>query len=355
MNKESKEFLFELLRTPSPTGFESHIQKVVKKHMAPYADEIDSDLHGNLYVSINTHQKRKVMLAGHCDQIGFMVKHVSKEGFLSVAALGGIDGGVLPGSIVHIHTKTGVVQGIFGRKPIHHQSSEERSKMSIDLDKAFIDAGFASEKEALKKIEIGDPVTFKPEIIELNNDFFCAPGVDDRVGVFIAMETLKLCSKAKLNVGLVSVSTVQEEVGLRGARTAAYKVDPEVGIAIDVTHATDNPGSDNAKAIPCKLGAGPAISKGPNTNPIVEKMLIASAKKAKIPYQISPSGALLGNDANAIQVSRSGVATASIGIPNRYMHTQVEVASFKDLENSAKLLSEFIKSISIKTDFRPVA
>lgn len=355
MNKESKEFLYELLRTPSPTGFESQIQKVVKKHMSSFADEIDSDLHGNLYVSINPKAQRKVMLAGHCDQIGFMVKHITKEGFLYVASLGGIDGGVVPGSTVHIHTKSGIVPAVFGRKPIHHQSSDERSKMSIDLDKAFLDAGFSSEKEAKKKIEIGDPVTYKPEILELNSDFFCAPGVDDKVGVFIAMETLKLCVKAKLNVGLVAVSTVQEEVGLRGARTAAYKVDPEVGIAIDVTHATDNPGSDNAKAVPCKLGAGPAISRGPNTNPVVERMLLASAKKAKIPYQISPSGALLGNDANAIQVSRSGVATASIGIANRYMHTQVEVASFKDLVNSAKLLSEFVKSITAKTDFRPVA
>lgn len=353
MNKDSKEFLYRLLKTPSPTGFESNIQKVVKDYVKSFAHEIDSDLHGNLFVSLNPQAKRRVMLAGHCDQIGLMVKHITKEGFLYVSALGGIDSGVLPGATVVIHSKSGPITGVVGRKPIHAQSGEERSKMPLDIEKFWIDIGAKDQKEAEKKIELGDPITFSLNILELGSDLISCHGLDDKAGVFIAMEALKLCSKAKLNVGLCAVSTVQEEVGLRGARTSAYRVDPEVGIAIDVTHATDNPGHENTKSVPCKLGAGPAISKGPNTNPVVHKMLMDIAKKQKIPHQLAPSAALLGNDANAIQVSRAGVATASIGIPNRYMHTQAEMCSLKDLENSAKLLAEFVKSINNKSDFRP--
>ena len=167
------------------------------------------------------------------------------------------------------------------------------------------------------------------------------------------MEALRLCAKSKLSVGLYAVSTVQEEVGLRGAQTAAYGIDPEVGIAIDVTHASDNPGQDDAKVPPCKLGAGPAITRGPNTNPVVEKLLVQAAKKGKLPYQPAPSSKLLGNDANIMQVTRRGVATASIGIPNRYMHTQVEVVSLDDLENASKLLALFVQAVRPATDFRP--
>jgi putative aminopeptidase FrvX len=355
ISKESKAFLHELLLTPSPTGYEEKIQKVVRTHMKPYAETIETDLHGNVIIGINTSAKRKVMLAGHCDQIGLMVKHINKDGFIYVSALGGIDVGVLPGTHCTIHTASGEVQAIVGRKPIHAQTAEERGKVSNDLDKIWLDIGAANQKEAQKKVQIGDSITFKLQITELGKDLISAPGLDDKVGVFIAMEALKMCAKAKLNVGFYAVSTVQEEVGLRGAKTAAYSIDPTVGIAIDVTHATDNPGSTNPIATVCKLGSGPAISRGPNTNPVVEKMLVASAKKFKIPHQLAPSASLLGNDANAIQVSRGGVATASIGIPNRYMHTQVEVCSYSDLVNSSKLLAEFIKSINDKTDFRPMA
>jgi len=354
MNGESKEFLYELLSTPSPSGFEQSIQRVVRGHMEKYADSVETDLHGNVIVGINTKASRKVMLAGHCDQIGMMVNNISKEGFLFLGALGGIDAGVLHGSHVTIQSESGPVQGVFGRKPIHMQTSDERDRLKLDLDKMWVDIGATSQKDAEKRVKIGDPVTFKLGVTELSSDLICSPGLDDKVGLFIAMEALKLCTKGKLGVALYAVSTVQEEVGLRGARTAAYSIDPEVGIAIDVTFASDNPGNDNPRAVPCKLGAGPCISRGPNVNPVVERMLLASAKKAKIAVQAAPSPKLLGNDANVIQISKRGVAAGSIGIPNRYMHTQVEICHLKDLENSAKLLAKFTKDITAKTDFRPM-
>lgn len=353
MDKASKDFLYELLETPSPTGFEEKIQAVVRRHMKKYADTIETDLHGNVTAAINPSASRKIMLAGHCDQIGFMVTHITKDGFIYVAPLGGIDPGVLQGTHVTIYGEKGPVTGVFGRKPIHHQTGEERASMKLDLTRLWIDIGAKNGKDAEKRVKIGDPITFKLGVTELSDDLICAPGLDNRVGLFVAMEALRLCRGSKLAVGLFSVSTVQEEVGLRGATTSAFRIDPEVGIAIDVTHASDNPGNENTKAIPCSLGAGPAIYRGPNVNPVVERGLIAAAKKGKIPFQPAPSSRLLGNDANAIQVARGGVAAASLGVPNRYMHSQVEVCSLKDLENSAKLLAQFIKGVTAKTDFRP--
>lgn len=352
MQKESKEFLYKLLRTPSPTGFEQKIQRVVKARMERYSDTIESDLHGNLIVALNPKAKKRIMLAGHCDQIGLMVTNISSEGYLYVGALGGMDVGVLAGSNVTIHSSEGAIDGVIGRKAIHQQSAEERTKVS-DIKKLWVDIGASSRKEVEKLVKIGDPITFKLGITELGNGLVSSPGMDDKVGLFVAMEALRLCAKAKMKVGLFAVSTVQEEVGLRGARTAAFGVDPEVGIAIDVTHASDHPGLNGNNSVPCKLGSGPVIWRGPNVNSVVEGLLVKAAKRKKIAHQLAPANQLFGNDANAIQISRAGVAAASIGIPNRYMHTAVEVCSLKDLELAARLLAEFIMSISERTDFRP--
>jgi putative aminopeptidase FrvX len=351
---ESKDFLHKLLVTPSPTGAEQPVQRIVRDRMKKYADVIETDLHGNVIVALNPKAERKVMLAGHCDQIGFMVRHISNDGFIYVSALGGMDVGVLHGARVTIHSEKGPVEGVFGRKPIHQQSTEERDRTKNDLDKLWIDIGAKNRREAERKVNIGDCATFHLSVLDLGNGLICAPGLDDKVGLFIAMETLRVLSGKKLSVGLYAVSTVQEEVGLRGASTSAYAINPEVGIAIDVTHATDNPANDNPRSTPCKLGLGPTITSGPNTNPVVEKLLKDAAKKTKSPYQPAPSPRPLGNDANTIQISRGGVAAASLGIPNRYMHTQVEVCSYKDLEAAVKILAYFISHITPKTDFRPM-
>lgn len=353
MDKGAKDFLLRLLETPSPTGFEEKIQRVVKQRMSRFAESIEMDLHGNLICGLNTKAARRVMLAGHCDQIGFMVKHVDKNGFLYVDPLGGIDVGVLPGARVVLHTAKGKILGIFGRKPIHQQSAEERSQMKLDLDQMWIDIGAKNEKDAKSRVPIGTPVTFDLSVMKLGSDLVCAPGLDDKAGLFVVMEALRLCAKAKLSVALYAVSTVQEEVGLRGARTSAYRIDPEIGLAVDVTHASDNPAVTNTKQSPCELGKGPAIYSGPNINPAVYKLLIENAKKGKIPNQVLPSSRLLGNDANALQVNKAGVAAGSIGIPNRYMHTQAEICSLKDLENCAKLIARFVQAIGPRTSFIP--
>ena len=352
MDKISRDFLNMLLITPSPTGFEEEIQACVRERVAPFAEYIDTDLHGNVIAGINTKSSRRVMLAGHCDQIGLMVTHITEKGFIYVSALGGVDVATLWGARVLILGRRGRIEGIIGRKPIHLQEGEERASAKLLLDSIWIDVGLKTKKEVQKVVDIGDPIVYRPEIMQLGKDLIVGPGLDDRVGVFVAIETLIACSKKRLNVALYAASTVQEEIGLRGAQTAAYAIDPEIGIAIDVTHATDNPGS-GTKKIECVLGNGPCISKGPNTNPVVHRMLESAAKKSKIKFQLDPSPRALGNDANVIQTTKRGVATASIGIPNRYMHTQVEVCSLTDLSNSIRLISQFIFSINDKSDFTP--
>ena len=356
---DSKDFLHQLILTPSPTGAEQQIQRVVREQMKRYADTIETDLHGNVIVAINPTAERRIMLAGHCDQIALMVRYISSEGFLYVSALGGIDVGTLHASKVTIHSESGPIPGIIGRKPIHTQSADERDKTKNDIEKIWIDLGARSKRDAETRVKLGDTVTFELGILELGNNLISAPGLDDKVGLFVALETLRLCSTKKRalknsSVGLFSVSTVQEEIGLRGATTSAYGIDPLVGIAIDVTHASDNPGNENTKMTPCLLGGGPAISSGPNINPVVEQMIKSAAKKTRSTFQIAPSTRPLGNDANSIQTTRGGVAAAALGIPNRYMHTPVEVCSYKDLEWSIKILTQFVQSITPKTDFRPL-
>jgi endoglucanase len=353
MNQATKKFLHKLLQTPSPTGFETKIQKVVKDRMKEYSKHIETDLHGNLYVGLNTKAKRRIMLAGHCDQIGFIVKHIDDQGFIYLDPLGGIDTGVLHGTYVTLYGKKGAVQGVIGKKAIHLMSQEERGQAKVDWEKLWVDIGAKDKKDAEKLIEIGTPVVYKPGVTELENDYFASPGLDNRVGLFVVMEAIRLCAKAKLDVAVYGVSTVQEEIGLRGATTAAHYLKPEIAIAVDVTHGSDNPGKGSSKAMPCVLGKGPAISRGPTTNPVVLSKLEAVAKKKKIPFQPWATGSLLGNDARAIQVAGKAVATADIAIPNRYMHTQVEVCHYKDLELAAKLLAEFIKSVTGKADFTP--
>jgi endoglucanase len=360
MQKESKQFLTNLLMTPSPSGFEQRIQKVVKKRVSKFADEITVDVHGNLIAAFNPEGKVRVMLAGHCDQIGLMVTHIDDSGYLSFDKIGGIDPAVLPGANVTIHTSSESIPGVIGQKAIHLQSQAERGK-KIEIEKLWIDIGAANGAEVKKRIKIGDCVTFALGVTEFDKHRFASPGCDDKTGVFVVMEALRLvaekvkgANKKKFPVALFAVSTVQEELGLRGARTACYGVDPLVGIAVDVTHATDNPASDPKKVGMMKLGEGPGIPTGANINPVLGDLLASTAKKKKIKIQPQPSPSATGTDANAMQISRAGVAAGLVCIPNRYMHSQVEIVDTRDLEMAAKLIAETVMAITAKHTFVPV-
>lgn len=352
MRKESYEFLKEIQETPSPSGFEQPVQRIVRRRMKPFADEIHGDVHGNLVVALNPRGTPRVMLAGHCDQIGLMVNYVDDNGFIFFTPIGGVDPSVVPGSRVVVHSKNGPVDGVIGRKPIHVLKQEERGK-NIELREMWIDIGARNKKEVLDVIDIGDPVTFRLEMIPLANDLVTSPAFDNKCGTFVVMEALRLCAIKKVKCALFAVSTVQEEIGLRGARTSAYGLDPQVGIAVDVTHGTDYPDIDKRAHGDIKLGLGPTIATGPNINPPLEQLLVRTAKAKRIPVQREAEPSATGTDANAMQLSRAGIATALIGVPNRYMHTQVEVVSLADLDAAARLLAETIAQIDRRSNFVP--
>lgn len=352
MRKESYEFLREILETPSPSGFEQPLQRRVRERMKPFADAMTTDVHGNVAVTLNPKGSPVVMLAGHCDQIGMMVKYIDDNGYLFVVAVGGIDPSVLPGSRVVVHSKHGPIDGVIGRKPIHVLKPEERGG-KVELRELWVDIGAKKKKEVEQVIGVGDPVTFHLSVTPLGTDRVSAPAFDNKCGVFVVMEALRLCSRRKLSCALHAVSTVQEEIGLRGARTSCYGLDPQVGIAVDVTHATDYPDVDKRTIGDVKIGAGPTIVSGANVNPKLEQILLKTAASKNIPHQREAAPGGTPTDANAIQLTRSGVATALIGIPNRYMHTQVEVVSLTDLTNAAKLIADAVASISKRTNFIP--
>lgn len=353
MRPEPFNFLKEMEETPSVTGFEQPVARIIRKRMKPFADEITTDVHGNVIVAINPKGSPRVMLAGHMDQIGLMVRYIDDLGYIYFGPVGGIDASVLPGTRVTVHTRGGPVEGVIGRKPIHLMKEEDRNKNKIDLTELWIDIGARNKDEALKRVSIADPVTYKLGMTRLGDDLITSPGLDNKVGAFVVMEALRLARERKVKCALYAVATVAEEIGLRGARTSCYGIDPLVGIASDVTHATDNPGADKKQAGDVAIGKGAVIDLGANINPILGDLFVETARKEKIAHQIAAAPGATGTDANAIQISRSGVAAGLISIPNRYMHTQVEVCSLSDLEACATLIAATVARIGPKTSFIP--
>jgi endoglucanase len=355
MRPESFEFLKQIEETPSVSGFEQPVARIVRKRMAKIADDVQTDVHGNVIVSANPKGSPRVMLAGHMDQIGLMVNYINDEGYIYFEAVGGIDNTVLPGSMLTIHTKNGPVNGVIGRKPIHLMKPEERNQGKVERTDLWIDIGTKNKAETLKLVSIGDPVTYELGLRKIGDDYIASPGLDNKVGTWVVMEALRIAkeSKQKLKCAVFSVATVQEEIGLRGARTSCYMLDPQVGIAVDVTHATDNPGADKKVAGECKLGGGAVIERGANINPMLFDLMVDAAAKKKLKYQIAAAPAGTGTDANAMQLSRCGLAAGLISIPNRYMHTQVEMCSLSDLQTCAEVLAETLLRIDSKTKFIP--
>jgi len=353
VNRESFEFLRALEETPSPSGFEQPVQRLVRNRMKKWADSIETDIHGNVIVGLNPKGSPRVMLAGHCDQIGMMVRFITDEGYLTFGAIGGIDAALLPGLHVTVHARGGPVEGVIGRKPVHLMRGKESEQPKIDINDLWIDIGAKDKADAEKRVSVADPVTFRLGMTKLSEDIVASPGFDNKVGTFVVMEALRLAAARKITCALFAVSTVQEEIGLRGARTSCYGIDPLVGIAVDVTHAADYPSVEKKHLGDIRLGKGAVIDRGPNINPVLGDLLVDTARRSKIPYQLAAAPGATGTDANAIQISRAGVAAGLISVPNRYMHTPVEVVSLSDLDACARLLAETVARIDRKMDFVP--
>ncbi|MFC1490140.1 M42 family metallopeptidase [Candidatus Latescibacterota bacterium] len=352
MRKNSLDFLKSMLTSPSPSGYEQPVQKVWREYVKEYA-EVHTDTHGNTIGEINSQKASRILFTGHCDEIGFMVRYIDDKGFLYFGAIGGFDESIIAGRRITIHTSKGPVPGVIGKTPIHLMKPEDRKKGS-EIKDLWIDIGVKNKKEAESLVSIGDPVTYTYDFMELRKEIAVARGFDDRIGSFIVAEVLRtLSSSKKLSSAVYSVSTVQEEIGLRGAQTSAYGVDPLVGIATDVTFATDQPGVDEKQVGDIKLGGGPVIARGPNINPRVFDLLVKTAKKLKIKYQVEGISRATGTDANAIQVTRAGVAAGLVSVPVRYMHTPVETLDLSDVEGAIKLMAGFAEEVKPSMKFIP--
>jgi endoglucanase len=295
------------------------------------------------------------MLVGHSDEIGFQVKYLDDNGFIYFSAIGGVDPHLTPGQRVHVHTSAGPVLGVIGKKPIHLMEAKDRETV-VKLDNQYIDIGATGRKDAEAMIRIGDPVTFSVTFEQLQGDRVTARGFDDKAGSFVVAEVLRRVAEAsrKLPVDLFGVSSVQEEVGLRGGATSAYTVHPDVGICVEVDFCTDQPDVEKKHNGDVRLGNGPILPRGANINPPLFDILADTARREKIPVQFTGIPRASGTDANVMQISRGGVATALVKIPLRYMHTPVEVISLADLDNAVKLITATLYRIKDKNAFIPL-
>lgn len=352
MNKQAQEFLTELLAAPSPSGFEQPAAKLWREYVKPHVDELSGDVHGNSIAVLNPEADFKFMLAGHIDEIGLMITHIDDKGFVYTAQIGGMDPALLIGQRVRIITQKGEVFGVIGRKAIHQMTPEERKK-NVEMDNIWIDIGADTKKAAEKRVAIGDPVVVDVLCRKLNGDKIVSRATDDKAGAFVVAEVMRQLARRKLKVCVMGVATVQEEIGVRGAITSTYHINPDAGFAIDVTFSSDHPDTNPKKTGEVKLGKGPVLHRGPNINPVMEAELFKIAKAKKIDYQITAEPRGTGTDANAMQLSRGGTATGLISVPNRYMHTPVEVISTKDLDNTVKLIVEYLAAHPAKRDYRP--
>ena len=353
MNQQDFNFLKELVETPSPSGYEQPAQRVIRKQLEPVASAIECDVMGNLIARLDGNGGPRVMLAGHCDEIGFMVQYVDDNGFIFFGAIGGVDPHLSPGQRIRIHTATGPVPGVIGKKAIHLIEPQDR-EIVIKLKDQFIDIGCSSRAEVEKLVRIGDPVTFAVGMEKLQGDRLTSRAFDDKMGAFIVTQVFKQLQQSANNTSEVyAVSTVQEEVGLRGAATSTYGVKPDVGIVVEVTHATDSPGVEPKGIGRVEVGKGPVIARGANINPVLFDLIMHTAREREIPVQVIGVPRATGTDANVMQLSRGGVATALVGIPLRYMHTPVEVLALGDLEQAIKLLTAVVEKMTAQQSFIP--
>lgn len=338
-------FLTDLLHARSPSGYETEAQAVFDKYVKPAADLYTNDALGNRIAKLNPKGDPVLMLAGHIDELGLIITFINPHGFIYFDTIGGHDRTVISGRRVLIQTANCVVKGVTGKRAIHLMDEGDRKKVP-EIHEIWIDIGARSKAEALERVSIGDVATYDHEFELFYGSIGTARAFDDKVGAYIVGETLiRLSKEKKIAAQVVAVATAQEEIGVRGATTAAYAVNPHLAIAVDVGHATDHPDCDNRKYGETKLGGGPILCRGANINPKIYERLLKAAKKIKIPYQIEADPRPTGTDARAIQMARGGVATGLISIPLRYMHTPSEVVDLEDVERCVQLLVEFAKGL----------
>ena len=353
MRPQSLEFLKTLVNTPSPVGHETRGQRVWLDYAKQFAEETFSDAYGNCVAVLNKGGGPRIMLAGHADEIAMAVNYIDDNGYIYVRRVGGIDAAIMKAQRVTIHTRGGPVKGVVGNVA-PHLTKQEGDPKPPKIHEIFVDIGVSSRKDAEKLVRVGDPMTLVDEFDILRGDLAVARAFDNRIGTFAVIEALRLLkeSKVKLNAEICAVSNVQEEVGLLGARQIAYSLKPDIALVVDVTHATDYPTVSKAQHGDVRIGSGPAITHGGCNHPEVVARLEEVAAKKKIPLQHEAMSATSGTDTDVIFWTRGGIASALISLPNRYMHSPVEVVSLTDLEKIPELMAGFCQSVKQGEEFK---
>ena len=343
----SPDLLNKLLRAGAPSGYEGPAAEIWRE-AASFA-ELSTDGIGSSIARVGD-AAPLLAVVGHIDEIGLIVTHIDEKGFLWFAPVGGWDPQILVGQRVEVRGKNGLVPGVAGRKPIHLLEADQRKKV-VELKSMHIDIGAADHDEAAELVRVGDPVVIAAEPMPVAGERLVSRAMDNRLGAYVALESLRRCAEGDGPRGsFAAVAAVQEEIGLFGARTAAFEVRPDIAVAVDVTHATDAPGVDEKEIGSHPFGSGPAIGRGSTLSPKVFELLVETAEAEGIPYSISASGRGTSTDADVLQISRSGIPTGLVSIPLRYMHSPVEMVDLRDVEAAVELLAAFGSRISSDID-----
>ncbi|MCB0508845.1 MAG: M42 family metallopeptidase [Chitinophagales bacterium] len=349
IDKKAEEFLFNYLNNASPTGFEVEGQKIWLNYLKPFIDEYQVDHYGTVYGIINPDAEFKVVIEAHADEISWFVSYISEDGMLSVVRNGGSDHMIAPAKRVNLHTKKGIVKGIFGWPAIHLRDTSKDTAPTVK--NITIDVGAKNKKEVESMgIHVGTVVTYEDELMILNKKFYTGRALDNRIGGFMIAEVARLIkeSKTKLPFGLYICNCVQEEVGLRGAEMIVNKIKPNIAIVTDVCHDTTTPMIDKKVHGDFKCGKGPVITYAPAVHNIIRELIIDTAEKSKIEFQRDAASRVTGTDTDAFAFNGGGVPSALISLPLKYMHTTVETVAKSDVEDVIKLIFETLKQISPK-------
>ena len=352
MDAAGREFLQQLIDAPSPSGYEQAVRRVWRETVSTFADDVRGDVHGNVIASRNPGGSPRLMFAGHCDELGLQINYISDKGYLYFNTIGGHDPSLISGRRVIIHTQDGPVRGVTGRRAVHLTPRGERGKEQ-KVEDIWIDIGVSDKAGAEALVRVGDAVTYELGMQPLRNGLAVSRAFDNKIGAWVVAEALRRIDAAACKAEVVSVATVQEELGLRGATTSTFGIDPLVGVAVDVTHATDHPNVNKVTAGDVSLDGGPVITRGANVNPVVERLLMESAEALGMTVQVEAEPRGTGTDANAMQLSRAGVATGLVSVPLRYMHTPSEIISLDVADQAADLLAAFAQRLTPEMDFTP--
>ena len=341
-NKESTSFLDKLLITPSPVGYESKGQKVWTDYISGFSDKVETDAYGSAAAHLQTSTDvATIMLEAHCDEIGMVVQHITDEGFIYLNKLGGSDSTIARAKRVHIHSRKGQVTGITGNTAIHLQEKKNGGGKEPSWKDIYVDIGVSSREDALKKVQIGDPVTFAEDTAMLETSIMTARALDNRIGGFVIAQAMKRLHKSRkdLKVNVIALNSVQEEVGGFGARMMSYRHMPDAALITDVTHATDTPGIDQREHGQVKLGHGPTVQHGGANHPKIVDLIERVAEENEIELQHEATSIRTGTDTDSIFYQRTGIPSALLSVPLRYMHSPVEVISLEDVDKLIGLMA----------------